>query len=463
MIMRHRLFIYLLLMVGMVEAAVGQAVVQLSLDDCKRMADHNNVAVRNAELDLRAAKAQRQEALAEYFPSVSVMAAGFYALDPMIELGVKDILGTSDFTNNLQHYIDMIAPQLGINPVYTSMQRGLIASVSLMQPVYAGGRIVAGNKLAVLGVEAADLQYRIAERSSDESVEQLYWQVVALVEKQETLSQIHSMLDSIMADVETALSAGLVDRTDFLLVKLKMSELQSGEIALENGLRLAKMNLLNTIGQNYTYIRRDSDSIPYIDDITLTSGIDSLSNPMDFYVDEELLAEKQYESQLLDIAVKAKRLEKRMALGETLPSVAVGASYGYTNILERGDLNGAVYAVVKVPITDWGKTTRKMERYDYQIEKAQNEQEFLKNQILLQIRQLWLNANTAWQQMTVAEESVATAQENLNQAVAYYRAGLQSMSDMLQAQTQLQQEKEKYIESCMEYRKALQAYINRTK
>lgn len=441
----------------------ARPVVYLSLDDCKRMADNNSIVVKNAELDIKAAKAQRQEALAEYFPSVSLMAAGFYALDPMIELGVKDILGKSDFTDNLQSYIDVVAPQLGINPLYSTLQRGLIASVSVMQPVYAGGRIVTGNKLAVLGVEAAVLQRKIAARTSDEDIEQLYWQVVTLEEKQKTLTGIHSMLDSVLTDVEMALSAGLVDNTDLLQVKLKMSELSSGEIALDNGIRLAKMNLFNTIGQEYSYIRRDNDSIPYIDDILFSDGIDSLDIPINYYVDENELVDSQYETRLLELAVKAKKLEKRMAVGETLPSVAVGASYGYANILDKGDLNGAVYAVVKVPVTDWGKTARKIERLDCQIEKTQNEHDFLKKQILLQIRQLWLNANTSWQQMSVAEEAVEMAEENFNRTLAYYRAGLVSTTELLQAQTELQQARERYIEYCVEYKKALQTYINRTR
>lgn len=439
----------------------AQKAINLSLDDCKKLSAKNNVAVRNADLDLQAAKSQRQEALAEYFPSISASAFGFYAVEPMIEIGVKDILGTSDFTNNLQYIINQLAPQLGIDPVYRSMQHGGMATVSLMQPLFAGGRIVAGNKLAVLGIKAANLQRNIILRTANEQIEQQYWQIISLEEKQRTLIQLENMLDTILRDVSSAVSAGLASEIDLMQVELKRSELRSGKIQIENGIRLAKMNMFNGIGQEYTYIRREEDSIPYIDDIYLSDRFDSLPAPDLYYTDETEIAGRQEEMQLLELSVEAKRLEKRMVIGETLPQIAVGASYGYTNILDKGNMNGAVYAVVRIPITDWGKNSKKIQRYNYQLEKARNEQEYLNEQILLQIRQLWLNLTSSWQQLKVTEESLVSAKANADQSLAYYKAGMISLTELLQAQTTLRTTEETHINQSIAYCTALQAYLLR--
>ena len=142
--------------------------IYLTLEQCRKMALENNADIKNAELDLQAAKAQRQEALAEYFPTVSANAFGFHALDPMIEIGVKDILGNSTAADNLNYIVEQLAPQLGISPTYTTMQHGYMASVSLMQPVFAGGRIVNGNRLASLGVDAASAKKNIVRRTTTE-------------------------------------------------------------------------------------------------------------------------------------------------------------------------------------------------------------------------------------------------------------------------------------------------------
>ena len=127
---------------------------RLSVEECLEMAEQKNAAVLNSRLDEEAALAQKREALGEYFPRVSVNALGFYAFDPMLEIGVKDILGNNNFSNNLQSIINSIAGQIGIDPVYTTLKRGVTATVSVTQPIFAGGRIVNGNRLAALGLEA---------------------------------------------------------------------------------------------------------------------------------------------------------------------------------------------------------------------------------------------------------------------------------------------------------------------
>ena len=171
----------------MLFAAGSQAHAQsseLSLDECRHMAlDCSNAAVK-ARLDIRAAQYQKQEALSEYFPKVSAFSLGFKALNPMIDMGIKDIFGSNDFTNNLQNIIDSYAPMVGVTPRVSLMSGGYTAGVSVLQPVYAGGRIVNGNRLASLGVEAARLSGSIAERKLMGDVDELYWELVCLQEKQ---------------------------------------------------------------------------------------------------------------------------------------------------------------------------------------------------------------------------------------------------------------------------------------
>lgn len=433
----------------------------LTLQDCRDMALVNGASVRNARLDRLAAQAQKQEALAEYFPQVSASAFGFWAVDPMLEIGVKDIVGDNDLGNNLQNYINAVAPQYGIAPVYTALKYGYTASVSLMQPLFAGGRIVNGNRLASLGVEAAGHQENLSARSLNEEVGKNYWQVVALEEKLVTLEALGTLLDTLHKDVSAAVSAGLAVSTDKMQVELKKNELRSGMTQLKGGIRLAKMNLLNSVGQDYSLVMAVADSLrPYIDDIILTDRLEDLAGPDAYYVPEEEIVAGLDEARLLDLAVRAKALEKKMTLGEALPSVGAGVSYGYGHFL-NGRSNCAVYGMVKIPISDWGKVSRKMQRQEYQLQKAQNERDWLGAQLLLQVRQLWLDLQTAWEQMEVAREGSALARETADRMRVNYDAGLASMSELLQAQTALRQADEAYVDSRIAYSSALVAYRGR--
>lgn len=434
----------------------------ISLQQCQEMAQEHNPYVLNAQLDIWAAQAQKREAVAEYFPKVSVNALAFQAFDPLLEIGVKDIFGDNDFSNNLDNLLTNLGWQMGFDPEYSTLRHGVTATVSAIQPVFAGGRIVNGNRLAALGMEAARLKQEIQLRTTSEDVEKGYWQVVSLEEKMRTMDQLQSLVDTLYRDVSAAVSAGLATENDLLQVRLQKNRLRSGKIQVKNGIRLAKMDLFNSIGLEYSpYSTIQNDSVPYIDDIRLCDRLEELQAPEEYYRPEEEIAAEQAETRLLDLSVRSKKLEKKMTVGETLPQIGIGASYGYGNFIDKGQMNGAVFATVQIPLSDWGKTARKIQRYDYQIEKAENEKAYLDAQIILQVRKLWLDLTAAWEQLQVSKESVETARASVEQLEAYYRAGMSPVSDLLQAQTQLQQCSDEYINQCIAYRTALQAYLNR--
>lgn len=457
--MRNR-FIYIFILLLLPVAASAQEVT-LTLEKCKDMALQNDPSVRNAHLDVLAAGAQKQEAFSEYFPKVSLNAFGFWSLSPLLEVGIKDIIGENELSEVLGALIESASQQYDFSPIYKALKTGYVASLSAVQPLYAGGRVVAGNKLASLGVEAARLKQEIALRDNEASVESEYWQVVSLEEKLSTVTVLSQLLDTLHKDLSSAVQAGLAVQTDLMQLELKQSELKSGMVQLKGGIRLAKMNLLNSIGQDYCFLPANADSLkPFIDDIVFADRLDDLLPPQEYYIPEEQLAAGMSENQLLDLSVKAKKMEKRMALGEALPTVGVGASYNYSRTInERA--NGTVFAIVQIPISDWGKVSRRVQRMDYQMQKASNDRDYLSSQLLLQVRQLWLGLTVAWDKMMVAQETMDLAQKTVDQLTGRYEAGLVPMSDLLQAQTILRQSTEAYIDSQIEYSAALTAYQSR--
>ncbi|MCI2081710.1 MAG: TolC family protein [Bacteroidales bacterium] len=441
----------------------AQNEISLSLEECKTMSKSNDPYVRNAQLDLLSARAQKREALAEYFPTVSLNAFGFQAIDPMLDIQVKDILGNSDAANNLNYYIQTLGALYGIKTSYSALSSGYTASLTLTQPLYAGGRIANGNRLASLGIEAASLRRNVKLRDNDEDVEQKYWQVVSLEDKMVALAQAVKLVDTLYKDVSSARLAGLSVESDVMQVKLKRNELLSQKIQLEGGIRLAKMDLFNAIGVQYNPYRTTAcDSLPYIDDIHLSDKLSGLSAPDKYYVPEEQAARKMDENRLLELSVDAKKLEKRIALGESLPQVGLGASYGYGHLIGDPRTNGVVFATVKIPITDWAKTYNKVRRYGYEVQKAVNEKEYLDNQLILQVRQLWVNLTCAWDQLQVAKESVSVAEQTVRQLSTRYEAGLVPVSDLLEAQTELRSAQNKLTDEEIAYCLALTKYRLRT-
>ena len=435
----------LILMILVSASAMSAQEVSLSLMDCVSLSESNNPYIKNTYLDIQSAKYQKNEVFAEYFPRVSVRALGISSYDYFLDIVVGQELG--DAIRSMEMGGDN---RFGFN-----------ATISLMQPLYAGGRINTGNKLAKVGMKASELKHKVNLREKREEVEKLYWQIVALEEKRHTIKHLEELLDVLYKDVTTAIEAGVVTESDLMLVKMKQNELKSGKVQLEGGIRLLKMNLFNQIGQGYCLVKGIADaSKPHLDNIRLSDRLSTLLPPADYYIPEEEFAAGVTETELLNVMVEAKRLEKKLALGEYLPSAGIGLSYGYSSFTNNNS-NAIGLATISIPISSWGKGSQKLKRLDNEIQKAVNEREYLTSQLVLQARQLWLNLNVTWEQMKIAEENLALAEKNTYNQMSRFNAGLVPLSDVLMNQTQLFEATENLVNKQIEYSKALTAYNGR--
>lgn len=420
--------------------------ISLSLEQCKSMAEDNNSGIKNSYLDVLAAKAQKKEVNRELLPRVSFNAFGVMSANPFAQYIID------------KEYIDILREwEAGIS------QMGYNAGFSLIQPLYVGGQISTGKKLAQLGVEAAHLQHKIKIRSSKEEIERFYWEIVALEEKKNTLVHLDSLLTVLEKDVRSGIQAGVLTSTEMMMVQMKKNELKSGKLELEGGLNLLKMNLFNNIGQDYCLVKDVADSTkPYIGDIYLSDRLEDILPPEEYYMNEDEMAAGVDEANLLEMLVESKKLEKRIAKGQVLPSVAVGVTGGYSRFQNSsGSTNAAMVAVVRVPITQWAKSSQKLKRMDYEIQKAQNDKEFLESQLLLQIRQLWYNLNIAWGKVQIAKDNLNLAEKTVKSQIDEFNAGLIPLKDLMMTQTSLYEASEGYVNSRIEYSKALTAYLGR--
>ena len=423
----------------------------LSLQECLDMASRDGREVKNASLDLLSAQAMKAEARWEYFPRVSLTGLSYHALNPMLEITLRDVLGNSDAANNLNTQISSLAWENGIKPYYSTLNYGYSASVLVMQPLYAGGRIINGNRLASLGVKAARLQGDIALRTLRDSVENKYWRVVALQEKQKIVSEGLALLDVLEKDLSSAVQAGLALESDLMQLRLKKSELKAKEAKLRGGTLLAKMDLLDNIGYEFEYGKL-KDIVLCGEPLTLPSPQEALPANPDMSLTDE--------SQLLNLQVNAKKLERKMAVGEFLPQVALGAGYGYNALMlpKKGSTNGLLFATVQIPLTDIGKAIARSRRYGYQVDKALEDQEYLTKGLSLLEKMLRLEVETAWEQIDIASESLSIAEDSFDRESARYRAGHATASQLMTSSLAVSTARDALVSSRIAYLKALSAY-----
>ncbi|MBQ0118204.1 MAG: efflux RND transporter permease subunit, partial [Bacteroidales bacterium] len=425
----------------------------LTLDSCLSLARMNNAALRKADIQVEKAKQVKANAFTNYFPQVKATAMGYHSLYPLVELGIDDV-ANANARDVLTTLYGNYGAALGLDNTLALFQYGYHVGVTAIQPVFMGGKIVAGNRLAQVGVEAAQLQRDITARDVLMDVEESYWLIVGLEEKQQTLIQSISLMDTIYRTLSKAVEAGLALNTELMQVELKQEELHRLQVQLHNGLRLARRALAQSIGvdsigvengewrmQNAKCKMQNGEWRNENGECKMQNAEGtSLHSPSPFWG-----SGGSPESQLLDLQVQAAKLERQMVLADALPQIAVGANYGYgklqTNVL-RNDLgrekgNGAVFVTVTVPISQWWATGHKLREHDLHVDEVQLEQDELNQKLSLRTQQLY-------DQMLESQWLVIECQKALDKAKEYYRlqevnyrAGMANITDLMTAQSLL--------------------------
>lgn len=409
-------------------------------------AQATNISIRNARHDIESASEQRKEAFTNYFPNVSATGLWFNANKGMAETTVNpsEVLPQS-LGATLASSLPPEALADLANPINVSMMKhGTIASITAVQPVFAGGQIVNGNKLARVGEDVSLLQLQLSENEVEKTTSQYFWQAVILQEKMKTVAAAEKLLSGLNNDVAVAVKAGVTNRNDLLQVQLRQNEIESQKLKLTNGLSVIKLLLAQHCG-----LRDTSFGLAYT-----MEAMPAL--PLKHNHREALASTAEY--RLLDKQVEAAELQHRLAVGKNLPNVAIGAGYNYHNMLGNDHTFAMVFATVSIPISAWWGGSHAMKRQKIQLDKAQQQLSDNSEKLIIRMQKAWNDVEEAHHQLAIAQRSIEQAGENLRLNIDYYHAGTSTMSDLLQAQMLHQQALDSRVDAWADYQMKLLEY-----
>lgn len=438
----------------------------LTLDSCRAMALRNNATLENARLEIESAKQTKLAALTKYFPTLSLAAGYFRSQNYLIDVSsegsgaqidvtarfdgetmedrianLQATLDRYDIDVNLQSEIDNFVDRFSYDISLKMIDRGLFANAVLTQPLFAGGRIVNGNRLAKVGVDVVELKLMMTEREVLLNVEQYYWQVVLLHGKLQPVEQSLVLLDTLRRDAEAAQEAGLIGRSEVLKVRLKQAEMQSVRTQIANGIELATMALCQYIGQPYSETLEVA--LPQEGELRSPAAPQARA-------DSSVVNRPEYS--LLEKAVEAERLRRKMIAGEAMPQIAVGSTYGLTDITGSYRANGILFATVSIPLTAWWETAHNMKKQQTAVRMAENNRRNNAELMMLQQRQAYNSLGEAYSQIAIKRQAADDAADNLEEVKIYYEAGLTSVSDYLEAQTLFYQAHDQLTDQLIDYK-----------
>ena len=400
-----------------------QAQQSYSLEQCRQMALTQNAQMRISANKTMIAKQEKREAATNFLPSISLAGGAMKADDGLLQI-----------------------PMGG--QTMKLLDEGLYGGAMASLPIFAGGQIYNGYKLATLGLEVSELQLRQTTNEVKLTVEQYYWNIVVLNEKLQTLQQEEIMLDKIRSDVKVAVDAGVKNRNDLLQVELRHNEIKSAVINVENNIKVCKMLLAQYIGVDWENF-----------DVQATVTADLLS-PEYLFVNHAEHLDTTVEYQLLSKAVEASKLEMRLNKGQFLPTVALSGGYLYNDFM--GPSQNSFVGMVNVSIPISWKASHSVRKYKYRYQNAVTEFDDGSEQLIIRMQKAQIDLSNAYQLALIARNSIEQSEENLRLNEQYYKAGTSSMSDLLEAQQLFQQSRDKYAEAYSKYEISKTEYLQAT-
>lgn len=434
----------------------------LSLDSCRALALANNKELRISAEKISAAHYEKKAASTNFLPKISAMGT-YMRTEKEISLlsdeqkGAISNIGTTAqgsiqetfqqlATSNpaLGQLLEPLAPLIpGIGNTLNGIGQGLVdalhtdtrnmyaGAITLTQPIYMGGKIVAYNKITKYAEQLAESQHATGMQDLILSTDKAYWQVISLVNKKKLAESFLTLVQQLDSDVDKMIAEGVATKADGLSVKVKVNQAEMTLTQVENGLSLSKMVLCQLCG------------LPLNSEITLADeNIQDLSLPSTETQSNVATAlSNREELRSLDLASKIYDQKVNVTRAGFLPSVALTANYMVTN---PSLFNGferkfrgmwAVGALVQIPIWNWGEGMYKVKAAKAEANIARYQLADVKEKVELQVSQASYKVNESAKRLTRAEKNMEKADENLRYAKLGFTEGVIPTSNVLEAQT----------------------------
>lgn len=442
----------------------------LTIDSCLALALRNNRQLNISKLNKTMATNVRKSVRTQYLPKVDAMGSyQFTSREVSIlsneQKGALSNLGTSlggSFNSNLPNILTNLvqkgvmtpdqasnfgtivgefAPQVtsSLNETgqklrdafRTDTRNIFVASVFIRQPIYMGGAITAANRIADISEQIAKNDINAKEQSTIYDIENAYWTVISLRQKQVLADSYLNLVRKLNGDVAKMIKQGVATRADGLKVGVKVNEAEMTKTQVDDGVTLAKMYLCQLCGipisDGITLADEDTDNLgamPAIDNANIETAMDN-----------------RPELKMLSNAVEISKQNTKLARSAYLPQVAAVGGYTMSNPnvfngFERkfgGYFNIGV--MVHVPIWNWFEGKYKVNATKAVTCVAQLELSDTREKVELQVSQSVFKAKEASKKLIAATKNTEQANENLRCANLGFKEGVMQSTDVMEAQT----------------------------
>ena len=423
----------ILLLTFVVTVSCMHAQRMLTLEECRNLAIQNNKELQISGEKIKMADNEKKAAFTKYFPQLSANGAYMWNQKDinLLDMGalsssLSSSLGGLAQLPMIQHLMS------GVNDMqHLDVQNIWVGNVSLVQPVFMGGKIVNYNQITKFAKQLAESMNNLQLQDLIYKTDETYWQVISLVNKKKLADAYVDLLRKMDSDVTAMIYEGVATEADGLSVKVKLNEAEMAQTKVENGLAFTRMLLAQICGLSL------EEDLSLADEKLDNFPVETTQASAD--LNEAFMNRNELRS--LDLTTKIYKRKERIALAEMLPNVALAANYFVTNpnVFNgfKNDFAGMfnVGVMVKVPLSGWWEGTYRRNSAKAETRIKTLEWQDAREKIELQVNQSVYKVNEAGKKLIASSRNMENAEENLRRANFGFEEGVIPALNLMEAQT----------------------------
>ncbi len=311
-------------------------------------------------------------------------------------------------------------------------------------PLYDSGQTWYGMRQARLAQQETSLEMtRVRQRV----IAQTVVTYVGLLMARENLIIFQQSLKTARAHQEMVKSryeSGFVVKSDLLRAQVHIANLEQQRLQAESQIEIARAELNAAMG-----LEIDS-KFDLTDPLDAKQGI---AAPMQHWI--EIALDQRADLKQVDLQLSAAEEEIKKTRAAHLPSLNLAGNYEVnTESFDESADNYTVGAIVTFNIFSGNKTSAKVREAKATQTQMQARRRNLKQHVLVETRQAYLQADNAWRRIEVAGVAVTQAEEALRIVRNRYKNGLFTIVDLLNSELALLQAHTNYLQAVHDFKVA---------
>ncbi len=380
----------------------------LTLEDCVNTALKNHPDIIAALNTVQAFESRIGQARSAYYPQID-LSTDYMRYTPTPSL-------TSHFLNQ-----------------YTTQAK-------MTQTVYDFGRTA--SQVSVQKLNADSSQYDLANVQVQIvfNVKDAYYGLLKTKRDKAVNDEIVNQFEQHLKQAQGFYEEGLKPKFDVTKAAVDLSNAQLNQIKAANAVKIAELVLINAMGLSESTYFDIKDNLSF--------------EKYKISFEDAIRRAYAVRPDLLSLQAKKSAAAATISLSKKdyYPILSANAAYAYTNMRFPLDNQWSFDIAITFPLFSGFQTKYKVEEADANLRALEANEVSLKERIMLDVRQAYLNVLEAESRISTASLAVKQAEENLDLANGRYEAGIGNPIEVTDAMVSFSNAKTAYTQALYDYK-----------